>query len=531
MPTTAEYLAAQPNFMESLKNGASYADSLFDKAATLQSGRQFAQGDYKGSAATLANNGDIKTAAAVEDIGAKKIQTRYEYLQRAAPVLQQVFAKGGPQAVTGAFEQLAPELKGLGVDDSTIERTRQGLASNPDATLQALGAMAQKKLKFQDDGNGGVFVFDEATGQVISHQAGNKPLILGKGQVASMPNSPTGMAPPPSPPVGEAAAPGIPSPAPMDSAAPQISQPQAPNGYHVVASGPQGDQWRDPTPEEARRGIRQVNTGTGEAKFAPGGGSGAADAPTLAEVTAIDPNSHAITAQTGLSVPAFLVLTGQSSKLPRDKATRNAAFKEAQNFANNKGVDISTLASQYDAYNKTLQSNIERNNQTKIMEDELVGTIDNLKPVADASVMGSLRVANVAKMLAGQEFSDPMVSQYSFQLQQLQTELAAYSAATQGRTGGGITDADQREASRVIVKGLSSKAANGLQTAVEAATDKMSAVMARNIYLSNKAVWGLFGVGDNYDRINGGAPSGRVTLNNPLKPPSTNGWSIKVKGQ
>jgi|GEM_PF-6360747 len=510
MPTTAEYLAAQPNFLESFKNGASYADSLFDKAATLQSGRQFAQGDYKGSAATLANNGDIKTAAAVEDMGAKKVQTRYEYLQRAAPVLQQIFAKGGPQAVTGAFEQLAPELKGLGLDDATIEHTRQGLATNPDATLQALGAMAQKKLKFQPDGSGGVYVFDEATGQVVSHQQGEKYITVGAGQSVYKTGGDPGSPPPEGAPVGGAAAPGEQPSAPTSSVAPP--QTQAP-GLQLVAGGG-GPVWRAPNAQEMQQypGARQINASTGEVRFAPhvGGGGNSTDATSPAEVAAIDPNSHAITAQTGLSVPAFLVLTGEASKLPRDKVTRNKAFKEAQDFANTKGVDISTLASQYKAYKDTLESNIERNNQTKVMEDELVGTIDNLRPVADAAAMGSLRVANVAKLFAGQEFSDPIVSQYSFHLQQLRTELAAYSAATQGRKGSGITVQDYAEAERVIKNGLSSKQADGLQKAVGDATHKMDAVMKRNIYLSNKAVWGLFGVGDNYDRVNGGAPSGRV---------------------
>lgn len=216
---------------------------------------------------------------------------------------------------------------------------------------------------------------------------------------------------------------------------------------------------------------------------------------------AIDSNSGSILAQTGLSMPGFLALTGQASKLPRDKMTRTRAFNEAEQFANKNGVDSSTFASQYEAYNDTLKQNIMRNNQTKIMEGELQGTISNLKPVADAAGNGSLRVGNVAKLFAGQEFNDPTVNQYAFNLQQLRTELAAYSAASQGRTGGSINQSDYEEAERVIKNGLSSKGAAGLQTAVEQATGKMSGVLKNSVRASNRAVWDLFGVGNNYDKL------------------------------
>lgn len=216
---------------------------------------------------------------------------------------------------------------------------------------------------------------------------------------------------------------------------------------------------------------------------------------------AVDANSKSILAQTGLTMPGFLVLTGQASKLPRDKASRTRAFQEAENFANKAGVDVSTFASQYDANTETLQSNIKRANMTKVMEDELAGTIKTLKPVADAAKLGQLRVANVAKMFAGQEVNDPVIQNYRFNLNQLKTELAAYSAATQGRGGNSITMQDYHEAEQVIKDGLSSKGADGLNAAVHAATGKMNSVMARNIRSSNKAVWNLFGVGQNFDKL------------------------------
>lgn len=231
------------------------------------------------------------------------------------------------------------------------------------------------------------------------------------------------------------------------------------------------------------------------------GNDGAGDIDAYAS-TAPDPLSRAITGQTGMSYPTFQVLTGDLSKLPKGKE-RDKALQSAREFANKNNVDPATLAAQYKAYTKTLQSNIERNNQTKIMEDELTGTIANLQPVSDAAGNGNLRIGNVANLFAGKEFNDPMVSQYAFHLNQLRTELAAYSAATQGRTGNNITLQDMNEAQHVIMQGLNSRSAGGLQKAVDAATHKMDTVLQRNIKLTNKAIWGLFGVGDQYEKVNG----------------------------
>ncbi len=224
----------------------------------------------------------------------------------------------------------------------------------------------------------------------------------------------------------------------------------------------------------------------------------------------LDPDSNSILAQTGLSLPAYMALTGQASKLPRDKASRQAAFNEAQKFANKQGVDVSTLTSQFQALNETLGSNIKRVNQTKIMEDELQGTIENLKPVADAAGAGRLRIANVAKLWAGEQVNDPIVNQYAFQLNQLKSELAAYNGAVQGRTGPSLTQQDYNEAERVIKNGLSSGGAAGLSTAVTNATGKMNEVLNRSVDSARKGVWDLFGVGKNYKPkyAPAGAPKG-----------------------
>ena len=215
-----------------------------------------------------------------------------------------------------------------------------------------------------------------------------------------------------------------------------------------------------------------------------------------------DPESKSILAQTGLTMPAFLAITGQASKLPRDAATRTRAFKQAEDFANKRGVDVSTLASQYDAYNKTLQANVMRNNQTNILEQEIDGTVSVLQPLADQAGMGKLRIGNVAKLFAGKEVNDPDVQQYRQQLLMLQSELAGINAAARGnidQAGNVKTDqSDMEDAGRVILNGLNRRGAGGLAQAIRSTTSKNRAVLENNIDASRKAIWDLFGVGQNY---------------------------------
>lgn len=224
------------------------------------------------------------------------------------------------------------------------------------------------------------------------------------------------------------------------------------------------------------------------------------------EVTTVDPASGSILAQTGLSMNAFRALVGDTKSLSRDKATRNAANKEAQQFANKAGIDVSTLPSRYAAINKVLQNNIERQNNTQVMENELEGTIQNLSQVANDKDLGKLKIANVFKIWAGQEVNDDLAQQYALHLNQLRNELAAYNAATQGRTGGSITVQDVQEAERTIKNGISAGSLKGLETAVQNSTKKMGSVMQNSVDAANKSVWDLFGVGKNFKSKNNNEP-------------------------
>lgn len=234
-----------------------------------------------------------------------------------------------------------------------------------------------------------------------------------------------------------------------------------------------------------------------------------------------DPAANEILGQTGLSIPAFSVLTGQMGSLPRSGALRSAAMKEAQEFARKRGVDISTLASQYKTYNTVLSGNISRLNNTKIMENELQGTIENLQGVVNQADLGKLKFANVARVWAGQEVNDPLAQQYAMHLSQLRNELTAYYAATQGRTGNNITLEDKREAEGVIKNGVSTGSLQGLSAAVKSSTDKMGTIMQRSVDNAGKAVWDLFGVGKNYKPKAGGGEE---------KPKQRQKWALDANG-
>ncbi len=250
------------------------------------------------------------------------------------------------------------------------------------------------------------------------------------------------------------------------------------------------------TPQTGVSPIRPQSAG--------GGGAAADPLPQLS----IDPNSQNILSQTGLSINAFRLLTGQGSQLPRDQATRNRAANEAQTWARAHNVDISTLPSQYKTYNDVLSANISRLNNTKIMESELQGTIENLQGVAKDADLGRLNIANVAKIWAGQEVNDSLAQQYALHLSQLRNELSAYYAATQGRSGNNITIQDQRDAELVLRNGLSAGSLNGLQKAIENSTVKMGSVLQGSVERAQKQVWNLFGVGGNYKGGSGGASGG-----------------------
>ena len=212
----------------------------------------------------------------------------------------------------------------------------------------------------------------------------------------------------------------------------------------------------------------------------------------------VDANSTSILSQTGLSLIAFNYLAQGTPALTRmSAAQRQKVMNEAQSFLNNKGLDVSTFQSRYKAYNDVLQKNIERSNQTTIYAGEVAGTVDQfVDEVGDD--FSKIRPSNIVKLFAGKQVNDPIAQKYAFNLETMRNDLAGYYAASRGATGNNITDADKRDAEKVIISGLSSGSAEAFKQSLLANEKKVTDVVNRAVDSANKQIWGLFGVGDKY---------------------------------
>lgn len=212
------------------------------------------------------------------------------------------------------------------------------------------------------------------------------------------------------------------------------------------------------------------------------------------------PENKSLLSVAGISLPVFNFLTQGVSSMSRLSATqRKQIMNEATAFLNSKGVDVSTFQSEYKAYNDVLASNISRNAKTKIMENELVGTVDNLKSVVNDKELGTVNLDNVAKVWAGQQVNDPLATQYAFHFQQLKNELAAYFAASQGKASPDVID--NQDAADSVKNGMASGSLTGFKNAVENSTSKMRVILQKSVEDAQKAVWDLFGVGDKFQGI------------------------------
>ncbi len=205
----------------------------------------------------------------------------------------------------------------------------------------------------------------------------------------------------------------------------------------------------------------------------------------------------AITAITGLTTDQFNYAVKGQPALTRMPFGQQKKVKQGWlDYANSHGVDVSTFQSQYEAYNTTLGNNIQRFNNTQIAEGEVMGTLKNLDPSSVKAGFGSVNLANVAKILGGENVNDPTANEYTFYFNDLINSLGYFYAAQQGKTSADIPD--KTEAAQVIKGGLASGGIQGLRTAMTQTTLKMKGVLATAVDASQKNVWNLFGVGDKY---------------------------------
>lgn len=221
-----------------------------------------------------------------------------------------------------------------------------------------------------------------------------------------------------------------------------------------------------------------------------------ADGTSVTPITP-DPMATGVTAAAGISLQAFNYLTQGTQSMSRmPPAQRNAIMKEANDFLNKNGLDVSTFQSQYKAQNQVVQTNIQRFANTQVASDEVKGTLNNLDATTLPTGVSNLNVANVAKIWAGQEVNDPKAYEYAGYLHELGTSLAYFYAAQQGKTSADIPD--MTAAAETIKNGLAKGGIEGLRSFIDNTTTKMTKVAGDAVDSANKSVWNLFGVGAQY---------------------------------
>lgn len=207
--------------------------------------------------------------------------------------------------------------------------------------------------------------------------------------------------------------------------------------------------------------------------------------------------NQSILSHAGISLQVFNYLTQGTASMSRmSAAQRNKIMTEATDFLNKHGLDVSTFQSQYKTYNDVLSSNISRNAKTKIMENELEGTVDNLLSTVSDADLGKVNVKNIADIWAGKQVNDPVATRYAFHFEQLKNELAGYFAASQGKTSPDVVD--NNDAANAVINGMSTGSLTGFKKAVQDSTNKMSGILQKSVDDARKNVWTLFGVGDKY---------------------------------
>ena len=207
-----------------------------------------------------------------------------------------------------------------------------------------------------------------------------------------------------------------------------------------------------------------------------------------------------ILSATWLSMIQFNYLTRGSAALTRlPWAQRTAIMDQVNTRANDNGIDVATLQSQYEAYNDVLQTNINMFWKARVAETEILGTLDNLETASKEAGFKDLKIANVAKLRAGEQVNDATAAKYKIHLNQLRAEIAFFNAAASGKTS--TTEADFEEASNLIKDGLAIWTIEWFREAMESTVIKMAQNSKINVDYARKNVWELFWVWWQYQPI------------------------------
>lgn len=120
----------------------------------------------------------------------------------------------------------------------------------------------------------------------------------------------------------------------------------------------------------------------------------------------------------------------------------------------------------------------------------------------DAANRGAVRYSNEAKSWVAQQVNDPRATQIADQLNRFRNEMAGYNAVAGGHLMQNgqpePTPDDFKKADQVISTGINSKSIKALSDSIKLSADKNREVLDRTLDDTRKAMWDLFGVGQNY---------------------------------
>ena len=234
--------------------------------------------------------------------------------------------------------------------------------------------------------------------------------------------------------------------------------------------------------------VRNPQTGAWEAKSAFGDET--PNAP-------LDPNNPNLSAQIGLSEGAIRFMTGQTKGTRIGQAQAQKYNNEITQWGIKNGVNISTLAPQATGAFSVMQNNIQRNNQGKILEQEIMGSVDNASDIVNDIGQGKINIANVVKIWGGQQINDPKSIQAADQLGRLRDELAGYNAVAGGHLMQNgqpePTPADFKNAEQIITNGINSGGLKALSNSIKMSADKNSRVLQGSVDSANQDYFNLFG--------------------------------------
>ena len=213
-----------------------------------------------------------------------------------------------------------------------------------------------------------------------------------------------------------------------------------------------------------------------------------------------DPQTKNMLDHAGLSLPEFMVVIGKTSSLARGR-TRTEAIEKANRWLREKGIDPSTMSTEYENYNNALGFNIRKYNLVRGAESEIYQDIQNIRSVVERMGLSEVQVLDKFKIGFEGQFNDPDVAEYIFYINQIQSNFALLNWASQGGGGQGVTDAIMRDSKAIISAGASQRTLDGLFRGLQRSVRGMANVNREAVNRTRSDVWELFNVKEHYTPI------------------------------